>query len=204
MDTKIQCRIPKFHCDRIAISFVIGFVSLFYFNSCENNPGIVKNLNSKSLGVEEAVNVDINYTLSGKAKAKLLSPLMLRVQDTVPYVEFPKTLHVDFYNAFSKVESILDARYGKYLESQSKVYLRDSIRFIGLTNGDTLYCDELYWDRNRPVYQFYTDKPVQIRTKTQIIYGEEGFETNQDFSEKLIKKVVNSTIRISTSQFPEY
>jgi hypothetical protein len=170
--------------------------------SCENDENQVKGLTAKNLGVEEAVKVDINYTLAGNAKAKLLSPLMLRVQDTVPYVEFPKTLHVDFYNGVAVVESKLDAKYGKYMESQSKVLLRDSIRFIGLKDGDTLYCDELFWDRNRPMYQFYTDKPVQIRTKTQIINGEGGFETNQNFSEKVVKKVVNSTIRVPASQFP--
>ena len=60
---------------------------------------------AKKLGVEEAVKVDINYTLSGKAKAKLSSPLMLRVQDTMPYVEFPKNIHVDFYNETAKIES---------------------------------------------------------------------------------------------------
>ena len=172
------------------------------FFSCENDETVVKKISAKNIGIEEAIKVDINYTLSGKAKAKLLSPLMLRVQDTFPYVEFPKTLHVDFYNEFSLVESKLDARYGKYMESQSKILLRDSIRFIGLKNGDTLYCDELFWDRNRPVYQFYTDKPVQIRTKSQVIYGENGFETNQDFTEKLVKKVVNSILRVPTSQFP--
>ena len=175
---------------------------LLLLSSCENNPEVVKNLSSKNLSVEEAKNVDINYTLGGKAKAKLLSPLMLRVQDTLPYVEFPKTLHVDFYDDSAKRESLLDALYGKYFESQSKVLLRDSIRFIGLKNGDTLYCQELFWDRNRPVYQFYTDKPVQIRTKTQVIYGEDGFETNQDFSEKLVKRVVNSIFRIPSTQFP--
>lgn len=180
------------------------FLLLVLLPGCENDPAVVKNLTSKNLGVEEAVNVDINYTLGGKARAKLLSPKMLRVQDTVPYVEFPNTLHVDFYNDTGKRESYMDARYGKYIESQSKVLLKDSVRFIGLKNGDTLVCQELYWDRNRPLYQFYTDKPVQIRTKTQIIFGEDGFETNQNFTEKLVKRVVNSTIRIPVSQFPSY
>lgn len=179
-----------------------ALMAMLLLNACENNPEVVKGLSSKSLGVEEAVKVDINYSMAGKAKAKLLSPLMLRVQDTMPYVEFPKTLHVDFYNDSAKVESLLDARYGKYIETQSKVFLRDSVRFIGLKNGDTLYCDELYWDRNRPTYQFYTDKPIQIRTKTQIINGEGGFETNQNFTEKLVKRVVNSIIRVPNSQFP--
>ena len=113
-----------------------------FLSACENSTKEVTQLTDKSLGVEEARNVDINYSLGGKAKAKLLSPKMLRVQDTMPYVEFPKKLHVDFYNDSATVDSRLDANYGKYFESQSKVFLRDSVRVINVL-GDTLYCDEL-------------------------------------------------------------
>ncbi|MEI8059495.1 MAG: hypothetical protein WCG67_04995, partial [Ferruginibacter sp.] len=97
----------------------------------------------------------------------------------------------------------LDAKYARYIETQSKILLKDSVRFIGLKNGDTLYCDELYWDRNRNDYQFYTDKPVQIRTKTHNI-NSIGFETSQDFKDKVFHQVTNSVIKVSSSQFPEY
>ncbi len=175
----------------------------FFLLGCENSNKDIKDLTEKKLGVEEATKVDINYTLAGNAKAKLTSPIMLRVEDTLPYVEFPKTLHVDFYNDSAKVESILDARYAKYIESQSKILLKDSVRFIGLKNGDTLICDELYWDRNRSTYQFYTDKPVQIRTRMQTIFGT-GFETSQDFKDKHVINPTNSIIKVPASQFPEY
>jgi len=171
--------------------------------ACENSSKEIDDLTKNNLGVEEAVKVNINYTLAGKAKAILQAPLMLRVQDTMPYVEFPKKIHVDFYNDSTKIESILDAKYARYIESQSKILLKDSVRFIGLKNGDTLYCDELYWDRNRPTYQFYTDKPVRIRTKTHIIDGV-GFETSQDFKDKVIRQVTNSIIKVPSTQFPEY
>jgi LPS export ABC transporter protein LptC len=185
---------------KYSAAFLAGCIFLY---ACENSTTEIDNLTKKKLGVEEAVKVNINYTLGGKTKAILQSPLMLRVQDTLPYVEFPKKLHVDFYNDSAKVESILDAKYAKYIESQSKILLRDSVRFIGLTNGDTLYCDELYWDRNRTTYQFYTDKPVQIRTKMQIQNGI-GFECSQDFKDKVLYKVTNSFIKVPSSQFPEY
>jgi LPS export ABC transporter protein LptC len=180
--------------------FLLGCIFLL---ACENSSKDINDLTATKLGVEEATKVDINYTLAGKVKAKLSSPLMLRVQDTMPYVEFPKKLHVDFYNDSSKIESILDAKYARYIESQNKILLRDSVRFIGLTNGDTLYCDELYWDRNQPIYQFYTDKPVQIRTKMQTINGT-GFKTSQDFKDKYVINPTNSIIKVPASQFPEY
>lgn len=169
------------------------------FSSCENSEKELKDMNSKNLGIEEVKNADINYTLGGKAKAKLLSPLMLRVQESIPYVEFPKTLHVDFFNEDGKIDSRLDAHYGKYFESQSKVFLKDSVRVINIL-GDTLYCHELWWDRNRTGFEFYTDKAVRIRRKLQIIDGV-GMEARQDFKEWVIKES-KGIIKVPSSQFP--
>ena len=184
---------------KLSAAFFTGCIFLL---ACENSEQEIDAATKKKAGVEEAVKVNINYTLGGKAKAILQSPLMLRVQDTMPYVEFPKKIHVDFYNDSTKVESILDAKYARYIESQSKILLKDSVRFIGLKNGDTLYCEELYWDRSRSPYQFYTDKPVQIRTKMQIINGT-GFETSQDFKDKHVINPTFSFIKVPSSQFPE-
>ena len=167
--------------------------------SCGNSDGEVNAYSSKRLGVEEIKNADINYTLGGKPKAKLLSPLMLRVQDMSPYVEFPKKLHVDFFNEKGEVESRLDALYGKYFDLESKVFLKDSVKVINV-KGDTLYCDELWWDRNRKDNEFYTELPVRIRTRTQIIDGV-GMEARQDFKGYHIKKVTG-IINVPNSQFP--
>jgi LPS export ABC transporter protein LptC len=181
---------------------ILLFTGSIFF-ACENNEQEVQKLNAKSLSVEEAKNVKVNYTTGGKAKAQLAAPIMFRVQDTVPYIEFPKNLHVDFYNEQGVIESTLDAKYGKYNEQQSKVFLKDSVRFIGLKNGDTLYTNELYWDRNRPVYQFYTNTPTTILTKSQII-NSIGFEVNQAFTDKYFKNTTNSVFRVPKSSFPEY
>ena len=169
--------------------------------SCGNSEKELNEYNSKSLGVEEIKNADINYTLGGNAKAKLQSPLMLRVQDISPYIEFPKKLHVDFFSETGTVDSRLDALYGKYLEQESKVFLKDSVKVINI-KGDTLYCDELWWDRNRKGNEFYTELPVRIRTKTQIINGV-GMEARQDFKGYVIKKVTG-IINVPNSQFPVY
>jgi hypothetical protein len=68
-------------------------------------------------------------------------------------------------------------------------------------NGDTLYCDELYWDRNRPGREFYTDKPVRIRTKTHIIDGI-GLEAPQDFSGWNIYHP-KGFLKVPASEFPQ-
>ncbi|MEO7307375.1 MAG: hypothetical protein ABIR78_11230, partial [Ferruginibacter sp.] len=114
------------------LSIILFFFLSAVLSSCGNTDKELNEYNSKSLGIEEIKNADINYTLGGKAKAKLRSPLMLRIQDANPYVEFPKSLHVDFFNENGEVESRLDARYGKYFELESKVFLRDSVKVINV------------------------------------------------------------------------
>jgi LPS export ABC transporter protein LptC len=184
------------------IKFLAAFITgCFFLCSCENDINAIKDLDAKKMGIEEAIKVTINYSSGGKKKALLTSPLMYRVQDTVPYIEFPKTIHVDFYNEINSdsVESKLDARYAQYKESQSKVLLKDSVRVINVL-GDTLYCDELYWDMKRTGTEFYTDKPVRIRTRTQIIDGI-GMEAKQDFKEWHIIQPAGF-LKVPASQFP--
>lgn len=173
----------------------------FFLSACVNDPEAVKKLSQKNTKVEEATDVSLNYTIGGKTRAILTSPLMLNVQSATPYIEFPKTLHVDFYNdSTHKLESVMDARYANYKQYQSIVYLRDSVVVRNIEKGDTLYCDELYWDRNRTGMEFYTDKPVKIRTKTETLDGK-GMEAGQDFKNWHIKQPVGP-ISIPASKFP--
>lgn len=171
----------------------------FFLFGCENkledvNPG------PKSVGKDEAINVNIKYSIGGRKKAVLTSPLMYRVLNAENYVEFPKTIHVDFYNnAGDTLESRLDAHYAKYQESQSKVFLKDSVKVINRM-GDTLYCDELYWDRSKTNQEFYTDKPVRIRRKMEIIDGT-GMQARQDFKEWNVENPVG-ILRVKSAEFP--
>jgi LPS export ABC transporter protein LptC len=176
-------------------------VSLIYLSACENDEGDIANLGAKKIGVEEAKEVVLTFTSSGRTKAILTAPIMLRVQDTVAYIEFPKTLKVDFYNdSTGLVESTLTALYGRYKETQDVVFLKDSVK-VKNTKGETLYTDEMYWDRRRTGWEFYTDKPVRIRTLTHYIDGK-GLEASQDFKQRLIKQVTG-TVKIPASQFPQ-
>jgi len=188
--------IKTFHRILLA-AFLPGCIFLC---SCENDEAEVNNLYAKKLGVEEAKDIKLNYTTAGKTKAILTAPQMLRVQDSVPYYEFPKSLQTDFYNETGVVESKLSARYAKYKETQSVVFLKDSVTVINIQKGDTLYCKELYWDRSHYGYEFYTDKPVRIRTKTQVLDGI-GMESSQDFKNW---HIINPTgiINVPSSKFP--
>ena len=172
----------------------------FFISSCENSREQIDRLTSKSIAVEEAKQVDIIYSLGDKTRSRLSAPYMLRHQERIPYIEFTKTVHADFYDDSLRIESRLNAHYGKYMETESKVFLKDSVVVFN-TKGDTLFCNELYWDRSTPGREFYTDKPVRIRTPTQIIDGD-GLDAPQDFKSW---HIINGRglVRVSSKEFPE-
>jgi len=131
--------------------------------------------------------------LEAKIKGKLTAPYMLRFQRTdSPYAEFPRSLHVDFYqdsvtrNKKPVIESKLDALYGKYLSTQEKVYLRDSVVVRNVLKGDTVHCQDLWWDQHTE--KFSTDKPVRIYTRDKILFGT-GMDADQNFRWYNIRKL---------------
>lgn len=128
---------------------------------------------------EDAKNVESYLSQRGVMRAKLKAPDMVRVMTDTVYVEFPHTLHVDFFNDSTKRESWLDAKYGKYFETLNKVYLRDSVVIIN-TKGDTLKTQDLWWDQNTK--QLYTDKPARYFTKDKQITGNNGLIATEDLS----------------------
>jgi LPS export ABC transporter protein LptC len=151
----------------------------FFLIACENDLGEVKKLSDgKRTAIEEAHNVETYMSQGAKMKARLTAPYMLRYLGDPPYVEFPRSLHVDFYNDTMAMESQVDALYGKYREWEKKVYLRDSVVVMNKLKGDTLKTNELWWDQETE--KFYTDKPVFIHTKDKVFYGV-GMQASQNF-----------------------
>ncbi|RYG05035.1 MAG: LPS export ABC transporter periplasmic protein LptC [Chitinophagaceae bacterium] len=159
----------------------------FFVMGCENDIREVNNLTQKkSMGVEEAIKIESYMSEGGKTKARLLAPKMLRFMPTgssadTSYMEFPKSLHVDFFNDSTKVESTLDALYAKYFDAQKKIFLRDSVMVINLQSGDTLKSRELWWDQSKE--EFYTDKPAEVHQRNgNVLYHSRGLRAAQDLS----------------------
>jgi len=153
--------------------------ALVLLSSCENS---IKNTPSslqRKPVPEEGEKIESYLSEGAKVKGKLTSPYMLRYQKAdTPYSEFPRTLHVDFYTDSLQIESQMDAKYGKYLPNQNKVFLRDSVVVKNVLKGDTLHCKYLWWDQQ--TQKFTTDDSVAIYTKDKILFGN-GMEADQNF-----------------------
>jgi len=174
----------------IVFAFQVPTLTLFFcmgLVSCENDIQMVKSLSQHKLGIEEGKNIISLMSNGGKSTAKLTAPVMLRYQTDTSKIEFPKSLHVDFYDSLTTVESQLFAKFGRYLENDNKVFLRDSVLVFN-RKKDTLWCNELYWDQAQSI--FYTDKPVVISQQNprQKIYGQ-GLKADQSFKWFTLNKI---------------
>ncbi|MBL7745846.1 MAG: LPS export ABC transporter periplasmic protein LptC [Chitinophagaceae bacterium] len=166
---------------------------------CENDKGKINEWTKKVVMKEEATKVEGYLSQDGKMRARLTAPLMYRVAEDTVYTEFPKTLHVDFFDSTLKKETWLDSRYGKYYENLNKVYLKDSVVVINV-KGDTLKCQDLWWDQNTKL--FYTDNYAEYRTLDKKIYPGKGLEATQDFNRVTFKEVTG-LLKVKEGGFPQ-
>lgn len=173
--------------------------SCFFLLGCENDLNKVKDLANRPLNVESMDSITSFISQGGRIKAKLSSVYLLRTQDTLPRIEFPKKLHVDFYNDSLQLESFLNAKYGRYYEGRNQVFLRDSVKVFNI-KGDTLWTDELWWDQLQQ--KFYTDKAFKVWQHDKYILGT-GLEAGQDLKWYKMKNINNSYLNVPASQFPQ-
>lgn len=166
----------------------------FFVYGCENDVNEVRELGRKRANVEEGRNIESWLSMNGRMRAHLTAPILLRSQtDSGQRSEFPQSLHVDFYNDSTKqIESQLFAKYGNYMETQAKVYLRDSVVIFN-TKGDTLFAEDMYWDQN--TQEFYTNRRATVvrdfgRTRFTPL---KGLRAVQDFSKVSFFEIQNGS-----------
>jgi len=175
-------------------------LALLLFSRCENDAKKIKALTEKVVMKEEATQVDSYFSQNGKMKARLQAPYMVRVSTDTVYVEFPRNLHVDFFNdSTTAIDSRLDSHYGKYFENLNKVYLRDSVVVI-TAKGDTLWSPDLWWDQNKRI--FYTDKYAVYHGIGKTIAGGKGLVAAQDLSSVIFNQPTG-TVKVSQGGFPK-
>src|SRR5438874_1845707 len=97
----------------------VVIIGCFFMLGCSNNYQEVQDLAKKRMPVDTAKQVESYLSQDGIVKARLTAPVMITttVSDT-PTTEFPKSLHVDFYDSTQKIQSKLFAKYGLYYNNK--------------------------------------------------------------------------------------
>ncbi len=161
---------------------------------CSNTKKELDQFNKKFLEQETSLDIVSYLSQAGVTKARLNAPYMIRFTKDYNILEFTKGLHTEFFlNDNSKpqgidttiVESHIYAKYGRYTEQDSKVFLRDSVVCYNVIKQDTLWCDSLWWDQNKQI--IYTWGNFKFKTHDgQNMHSagtNAGFNAKQDLSE---------------------
>lgn len=161
----------------------------FFLGACEStNLSEIKELaNFTELPTVTARNIELTYTDSGQIAMKSFSPeLQAFNAGDEPYILFPKGAKATFYKN-GKPDSHLSSNWAKYYKGRKLWEAKYRVTMIN-EKKDTLRTEHLFCDETREV--IYTEKFVQI-TDAQgwVISGENGFESNIDFTEYEFKKV---------------
>ncbi len=142
-------------------------------------------LDEKNIPQITIKNTEIVYSDSAKIKVKIIASQLEKYERPKdPYIEFPKGIHVIFYDDEENVESQIDAQYAIYWEAKGLWKAENNVKAVN-KDGEQLYTELLFWDQSAE--KIYSNKFVKIINEDGTFYGENGFEANQNLSQwKLI------------------
>ncbi len=171
----------------IVIPIILGLAMLF---SCENDIKKVKELtNAEQLPVIHAFEIKTFYSDSAVVRLKITSPELkeyAETEDREAFIEFPQGLQAIFYNKSERVESSLEAEYAIYWKKIELFEAKTNVVVKNFAEEQELFTEQLFWDKEQE--KIWSDKFVKIITDKGSTYGEDGFESDQNFTKFRIKK----------------
>ncbi|MBP6976970.1 MAG: LPS export ABC transporter periplasmic protein LptC [Bacteroidales bacterium] len=180
----------------IRILILAGIIVL---SSCEND---IRQINMTmpvdTLPVETIYNIEIEQSERGKLSLILTGPLMESYGGDDPYIEFPKGVHIVFYDTLKRMKSELRANYGISYEKRNIMEAHGDVEVINHLKNERLNTEHLIWDRNKKI--IYSEVFVRITTTDKTIYGENGMTSDELFESWKLRKV-RGDIRVSKEKF---
>jgi len=132
----------------------------------------------------------VEYKDSGKTRFKLVATQLESYGGNDPYYVCPKSFTIDFYDDSMNVKSHVSADYGIRHE-KTKLMEADNNVVVVNRKGDQLNTEQLFWDAGKHI--IYTSKYVQIKTATEILFGD-GLQSNEDFSNYKITNIKGTVV----------
>lgn len=169
----------------LALIFVSGLIVL---SSCKNDVETVKKITSHdSLPDQRAHDIELLYSEYGEVIFELTSPKIKVYKGDNPRTIFPEGMKVVFFDSTgNNIRSRLTANYGVKYDKEQEMLAKGNVVVKNFEKNERLNTEELIWDQRESI--IYTDKFVTITTEDQVLYGEEGMESDESFESWVIKK----------------
>jgi LPS export ABC transporter protein LptC len=167
-------------------SLFIG-LTLIAVSSCKFDVETINTISAiDTLPVESARDIKIIYSEEAIPKAVLTSPLYKKYGGENPYMEFPEGIKVIFFDSLKNEKSQLTANYAFSDENSEIMEAKDNVVIYNYEKNETINTEHLIWDQKKEI--IYSNVFVKITTADEIIYGQEGFESDQNLDKWVIKK----------------
>ena len=169
----------------------LGFIIISFgclLGSCENDIAKIKEFsNTEDMPEITAEGYEVLYYDSTVIRSKLQTPEMtIHSKEKEPYTEFSKGVLLSQFDSNMNITSNITAQYAKYFQTEERWEAKNKVVAIN-QKGDTLKTEYLVWDQKKA--KIYSDQFVKIIQKDGQVTTGTSFESNQDFSEYVIKNL---------------
>lgn len=139
--------------------------------SCENEMSVIHSLTKvDSLPSESAQNIRLHYTDSGFLKIVLESPELLKFSGDNPYIEFPKGIHVFFYDSVDALTTDIQSDYAISYEKKELMEVRKNVIITNHKEETVLTTEILFWDQKKHI--IYNNVFTTVKENDRIMHGD--------------------------------
>jgi LPS export ABC transporter protein LptC len=140
----------------------------------------------------ELSGIDMVYSDSARAVVRMVteSQITTPLEDRI----YPKEMKLWFYDKLGNVTSISRGDSAHYFRQTNSYRLMGHVVINNQLKGELIKTDEFTWLPGEK--RIFTDKPVSIKTRTDIIHGV-GLDAAQDFSTYSLRRVSNSVLTVN-------
>lgn len=167
--------------------FLLLIISTFF--SCREKTNDSKAVYSGPKS--ELFGIDMMYSDSARKVVRMVTgvQLTLESEDRV----YPKEVKLWFYDKNGKITSEVRGDSAHFYRQKNTYKLIGHVVIHNIEKEETLKTDEFNW---LPVEKrIFTEKPVQLRTRTELVNGV-GLDAAQDFSSYSLRQVRNSVVAV--------
>ena len=139
----------------------------------------------------ELSGIDMIYSDSARAIVRMVT----ESQITTPSEDrvYPKEMKLWFYDKTGKITSEVRGDSAHYYRQKNTYKIIGHVVIHNIEKEETLKTDEFNWLPAEK--RIFTDKAVQLRTRTELVNGV-GLDAAQDFSSYSLRQVRNSVVAV--------
>ena len=127
--------------------------------------------------VKYSENGHVKFVISGGKALNYTSPNK---------IIFPQGFEIYFFDENYDTLSYLTGQYGISLESEKIMKAQNDVVFINYKTNEKIETDQLSWDQK--AHKIWSNDPVKITTKDDVIYGNAGFQSDENMSYWIINQ----------------